>query len=192
MTLRKRIKRTLPPVRQGTGQWIRAVMNADLDRELRQLRPETSSVVEFAGANWDHLPWRDHVVLDIPEFDLCAPPHSFDQYDVVLCEQVLEHVVNPLVAVDTLKRLCRPGGHIFVGTPFLVRLHDHPGDYWRFTPDGMRVLLESQGLQPQWIRSWGNRKAIVASFDHWEQQRPWKSLKNEPHLPAVVWAMARP
>ena len=57
-----------------------------------------------------------------------------------------------------------------------------PGRLLALHPGRMRVLLESQGLQPQWIRSWGNRKAILASFDHWERQRPWKSLKNKPRL----------
>jgi len=191
MRLRTHVKRLLPPVRRGGGQWIRAVMNNDLRIEMERLSPARCDAVEIAGANWSQLGWRQHTVLDFPDFDLCAPPEDLRQYDVVICEQVLEHVVDPLTAVDTLRRMCRPGGCVFVGTPFLVRLHDHPGDYWRFTPDGMRILLRARGLEPVWIRSWGNRKAIAASFDHWTEHRPWKSLRNEEKLPAVVWAMAR-
>jgi hypothetical protein len=39
----------------------------------------------------------------------------------------------------------------------------------------------------------GNRRVIVANFDTLVPRRwPWQSLRNEPHLPAVVWALARP
>jgi SAM-dependent methyltransferase len=148
-------------------------------------------VVEISGANWAHLPWAGHTNLAFPEFDLCAPPSDMPgSFDLVICEQVLEHVLDPLTAVRTLRRLCKPGGHVYVATPFLVRLHDHPGDYWRFTPDGLRHLLTSQGLEPLWVRSWGNRRVIVANFDRWAARLPWQTLRNESDLPAVVWALA--
>src|SRR5215216_7491255 len=51
--------------------------------------------------------------------------------------------------------MCRPGGLVLVNMPFLIRIHDHPGDYWRFTPDGSRFLLTAVGLDVQWVRSWG-------------------------------------
>ena len=45
-----------------------------------------------------------------------------------------------------LRKLCAPGGHVIVSTPFLVRVHELPlfalHDYWRFTPRGLRLLLE--------------------------------------------------
>jgi hypothetical protein len=81
---------------------------------------------------------------------------------------------------------------VFVSTPFLIRLHDFPGDYWRFTPAGLEFLLRSQGLSPLWVKSWGNRRCVVANFDRWPATRRWRTLKNEPHLPQVVWSLAKP
>lgn len=177
----------------GSPQWLREVMTADTRRVFSELRPEELDAVEFSGESWQALPWRSHATLEYPEFDLCAPPSVLPgPYDLVVCEQVLEHVLDPLVAVDTLRRLCRPDGHVFVSTPFLVRLHDHPGDYWRFTPAGLARLLASRELDPLWVRSWGNRRAILANFNTWVARFPWQSLRNEPRLPAVVWALARP
>jgi len=149
--------------------------------------------VEVSGGTWPELPWRSYRQLGFPEFDLCAPPDPLPgTFDLVICEQVLEHVVDPLTAVTTLRRLCRPDGHVLVSTPFLVRLHDYPGDYWRFTPDGLRQLLVSRGLEPLWVRSWGNRDVIVASFDQWVRRwGSWQSIRNESHLPVMVWALAR-
>jgi SAM-dependent methyltransferase len=168
-------------------------MNADAEREFEALTPSTLSVAEISGANWEHLPWASRTQLDFPDFDLCAPPSDMPgPFDLVICEQVLEHVLDPLAAVRTLRCLCKPDGYVYVATPFLVRLHDHPGDYWRFTPDGLRHLLTSQGLDLVWVRSWGNRRVIAANFDRWVSRFPWQTLRDEPHLPAVVWALARP
>ena len=168
-------------------------MLQDTQRVFESLGPGSLHVAEVSGDLWKDFPWASHTQLDFPEFDLCRPPEQLPgPFDLVICEQVLEHVPNPLVAVETLRRLCAPGGHVYVSTPFLVRLHDWPGDYWRFTPDGMELLLRCQGLEPQWVRSWGNRKAAIANFDHWVPRLAWSSLRNEPHLPVSVWALARP
>jgi len=173
--------------------WLRLVMTQDTRRIFESLNPSSLHVAEISGAVWTEMSWASRTQLDFPEFDLCNPPAVLPgPFDLVICEQVLEHVLDPLTAVNTLRRMCRPDGHVYVSTPFLVRLHDHPGDYWRFTPDGMTVLLRSQGLKPLWVRSWGNRRVVAANFDHWVPRLPWETLRNEPDLPAVIWALAQP
>ncbi len=175
------------------GQWLRAVMLPDTRAAFEQLDPPSLHVAEVSGDLWTATPWASHTQLDFPEFDLCRPPEVLPgPFDLVICEQVLEHVPDPLTAVRTLRRLCRDDGHVYVSTPFLVRLHDWPGDYWRFTPDGLAILLRSQGLEPVWVRSWGNREVAIANFDSWVPRLAGQSLENEPQLPVSVWALARP
>ncbi len=114
---------------------------------------------------------------------------------MVICEQVLEHVTDPWVAAENLRGLCAPGGHVIVSTPFLVRVHELPAygmpDLWRFTPRGLRALLERAGLEVESVESWGNRDCVACNFDHWPAYRRWHSLRNEPDLPLQVWAFAR-
>lgn len=127
-----------------------------------------------------------------PEFDLCAPLEDRGTFDVVICEQVIEHVVDPCAAVANLRALCTPGGHVVVSTPFLIRVHELWGmqDYWRFTPRGLRTLLERAGLQVDAVGAWGNRRCIAGNLDRWPAYRPWHSLRDEPDLPVQVWAFA--
>ena len=40
-----------------------------------------------------------------------------DRYDIVVCEQVLEHLHNPHVALAEMYRVLRPGGRIVLGVP---------------------------------------------------------------------------
>ena len=172
-------------------QWVRTVMDQDLSRLFEELQREPLDVVEVSGALRESNRWGSYTQLHYPEFDLCDPGPVPGQFDLVICEQVLEHVTDPERAVRTLKTLCRPHGHVVVSTPFLIRVHEDPGDYWRFTADGLRLLLERGGLSPVWVRSWGNRKALRANLGGWARQLPWRSLRNEPDVPLVVWALAR-
>ena len=72
--------------------------------------------------------------------DLKFPDHSFD---VVVCVAVLEHVPWPQKAVDELHRVLRPGGVIWAELPWVQPLHEMPKDYWRATPDGLRVWMSA-------------------------------------------------
>ena len=194
--LRRAALRRLHPETASPGEhWLRETLNESVAEHIRSLGPEGLSAAEISGGFHAGHPWREYTTLDFPAFDLCAPPARHRRFDVVICEQVLEHVPQPFAAVETLGELCVPGGHVIVSTPFLVRVHELPmyglADYWRFTPRGLRALLESTGLTVERIESWGNRRVIAANLDWWSRRRPWQTLRNEPDLPVQVWAFAR-
>ncbi len=48
------------------------------------------------------------------------PQIPSNAYDVVICEQVLEHLAELPVAIATLERVLRPGGRLIVGVPIFV------------------------------------------------------------------------
>lgn len=185
----------LPEATSGVEQWQRVTLNHAIDRHIAALDPPTRSAAEISGDAHAGRPWRRYESLNYPEFDLCAPLGGRGTFDVVICEQVIEHVIDPWAAAENLRGLCVPGGHVIVATPFLVRVHELPlygmRDYWRFTPRGLQVLLERGGLQVDTVGAWGNRSCVVGNFDRWPAYRRWHSLRNEPDLPVQVWAFAR-
>ena len=195
--LRARLERVLPQREGGPAEhWQRIRLNESVDAFLRALGPERLSAAEVSGDFHASRPWRSYESLDYPDFDLCAPlAEEHTTYDVVICEQVLEHVSDPWLAARNLRALCAPGGHVVVSTPFLVRVHELPAygmpDYWRFTPRGLRLLLEQAGLEVRSVEAWGNRSCVVGNFDRWPAYRRWHSLRNQPDLPLQVWAFAR-
>jgi SAM-dependent methyltransferase len=185
--------RVSPDATSGRDQWQRVPLNAAVDRHIAALGPAGLTAAEISGDGQAGKPWRRYVTLDYPAFDLCAPLTVGETFDVVICEQVLEHVVDPCAAVANLRDLCAPGGHVIVSTPFLIRVHELWGmtDYWRFTPRGLRTLLERAGLEVDEVGAWGNRRVIRGNLDRWPAYRRWHSLRNEPDLPVQVWAFAR-
>jgi SAM-dependent methyltransferase len=191
--LRLRDRLLYPEASSGADQWQRVLLNREVDRNLRALGPERLTAAEISGTAHAGRPWRRYESLMYPQFDLCAPPDARGTFDVVICEQVIEHVPDPGAAVENLRGLCAPGGHAVVSTPFLVRVHELWGmqDYWRFTPRGLRTLLERGGLTVDRVGAWGNRSCVAANFDRWPAYRRWHSLRNEPDLAVQVWAFAR-
>jgi SAM-dependent methyltransferase len=187
----------LPEATSGREQWQRMPLIEAVDHHIERLQPSRLEAAEISGADHAGKPWKRFESLSYPDFDLCAPlaDELRGAFDVVLCEQVIEHVVDPNAAAENLRGLVRPGGRVIVSTPFLIRIHELPmygmNDYWRFTPRGLRTLLERVGLEVETVGSWGNRRCVVGNFDHWPAYRRWQSLRNEPDLPVQVWAFAR-
>jgi SAM-dependent methyltransferase len=185
-----------PHTDEPLRHWQRIVLNDSIREYLDSLHTDTLRGAEISGETHARRRWREYQSLLYPEFDLLAEVEEPGRFDVVICEQVLEHVPDPCRAATNLKELCVPGGHVIVSTPFLVRVHElqliyDMKDYWRFTPRGLRTLLEQVGLQVERVGSWGNRDCVVGNFDRWPALRWWHSLRNEPDLPVQVWAFAR-
>jgi SAM-dependent methyltransferase len=70
-----------------------------------------------------------------------------DTFDSVLCNAVLEHVQNADRAMRELARVVRKGGHVVVAIPFLQPYHACPGDFRRYTADGLAQLGRGAGLE---------------------------------------------
>ena len=183
-----------PETDDPANHWVRIVLNDAIDAHIRKLDPTASRAAEVSGDNHRTRPWLSYETLNYPDFDLCAPLELTKRFDVVICEQVLEHVPDPWTAAANLRELIRPGGHVIVSTPFLIRVHELPlfgmHDYWRFSPRGIRILLEGAGLVIDSVGSWGNRPAVAGNLSRWAAYRRWHSLRNEPDVPVQIWAFA--
>lgn len=66
-------------------------------------------------------------------------------FDVVLCNQVLEHCDNPVRAVGELSRVAAPAGRVLVSTHGVMAYHPSPADYWRWTHAGLEKLFRENG-----------------------------------------------
>ncbi len=78
--------------------------------------------------------------------DLASVPRPDGSFDCILCNAVLEHVIDIEGVMREFYRLLRPAGHLVVSIPFLQPYHASPTDLRRFTAEGMRRLAETNGL----------------------------------------------
>jgi len=72
--------------------------------------------------------------------DIHSIPVEANRFDVVICTQVLEHLPDPLRAIQELSRVLKPGGELFLTTNLLFPIHGAPYDFFRFTNFGLEYL----------------------------------------------------
>lgn len=66
--------------------------------------------------------------------------------DVVLSNQVLEHVNDPVKTVSEIYRLLKPNGKFIGSVPHISSVHLEPYDYRRYTDFGVEQLLKDAGF----------------------------------------------
>lgn len=66
--------------------------------------------------------------------------------DVAFCIEVLEHVKHPVYVLDNIRGNLKEGGRLYLTVPFLFPIHSD-ADYWRFTDQGITLILESSDFR---------------------------------------------
>jgi SAM-dependent methyltransferase len=89
-------------------------------------------------------------------------PFASESFDVVLANNVIEHLHDPAVGVAEMRRVLRPGGDLLFTIPFLYPIHESPHDYTRFTVHGLRRLFRD--FADADIRERGGVFSTVAQF----------------------------
>jgi SAM-dependent methyltransferase len=173
--------------------WVRVVEYRECFAFVRSLGPERLDALEISGGGrWKQLGFRSFLATDYPDYDVCERPLD-RQFDVIIADQVFEHLLWPYRAARNVYAMLKPGGTFVIATPFLIKLHPMPYDCTRWSETGLKYLLAEAGWQLDNITtgSWGNRACVTANFGRWAKCAPWRSLKNERHFPVTVWAFAR-
>jgi SAM-dependent methyltransferase len=76
--------------------------------------------------------------------DIVNIPIEDNSFDVVLCTEVLEHVPEPIKALEEMSRLLKPGGRLLITAPLGSGLHQLPYHYY-VAEDGEVVLARTVG-----------------------------------------------
>jgi len=174
--------------------WGRVVMNRETRKIVRGLKPNTLKTLEISGSSWGKWEsFKEYKEVHHPDFDICGSSLE-ETFDLIIAEQVFEHLLWPYRAGRNVYRMLNPNGYLLITTPFLIRIHDQPIDCSRWTEIGIKYFLAECGFSLERIQtgSWGNRTCIRANFTRWAPYRPlFHSLRNEPRFPMVVWAIAQ-
>jgi SAM-dependent methyltransferase len=170
-------------------------MDGYTQRLVQMLGPQNLDALEISGDGWRDFGFRSYRQVQYPSFDICTQPLQ-QRFDLIIAEQVFEHLLWPYRAGRNVLTTLKPGGHFLITTPFLVKVHDWPVDCTRWTELGLKHFLAECGFELESIRSgsWGNRESVWAHFLA-EQPVTFRAGKhtliNERAFPHHVWALAR-
>jgi len=113
----------------------------------------------------DPEPWEDwqrlvdeheNLKFSVGAFDLKASPLTAEKFDVVVCNQVYEHVQSPTNLLSNIYSVLRPGGVCYFAGPNLLWPVE-PHVFWPF------VHWIPRGVAHRIMRSMGSRR--VEEFD---------------------------
>jgi len=117
--------------------WARVVMYRETLKLISQLDHSTLSACEISGKRWvDKFQWKSYTNLFYPAFDICSSV-THERYDIILAEQVFEHLPHPYRAARNVYDSLHTEGYFFLTTPFLIRVHGYPIDCTRWTEIGL-------------------------------------------------------
>lgn len=171
----------LPPIEEFERRFVRPkpgralvvgsrVFGEKIDR--RTLYAEAVGVDMEAGAGVD-------VVMDLEDGDIA----SLGLFDHVDCLSVLEHSRRPWLLAANIERLMAPGATIYLSVPFVWRLHEYPGDFFRYTDQGVRALFQNI----QWAHlSYASEKLRT---DHYLKASPMHSYPYLPRCEVFGWGL---
>ncbi len=83
-----------------------------------------------------------------PGVDIVCDAHDMREnladntIDCVVTISTLEHVKKPWIVVDEIYRVLKPGGMLYVNTPWVFPFHADPNDHYRFSHRGLEILCE--------------------------------------------------
>jgi len=98
-------------------------------------------------------PLLEHPAVDATETDVWIGPRTLvvcdghdlpfvdASFDAVVCQAVLEHVMDPPRVVAEMHRVLVPGGLLYAEIPFMQQVHEGAYDVTRYTYVGVRRLF---------------------------------------------------
>lgn len=144
----------LLPARRGTI--------LDVGCGAQPFRPLVRSDAKYMGI--DTADAKDHFGYELPDTTYYSGdtwPVADASVDTVLCTETLEHVMEPQPFLLQAGRCLKPGGLLILTVPFAARWHFIPYDYWRYTPSGLKHLMQRAGFERIEVYPRGNALTVA-------------------------------
>lgn len=120
--------------------------------------PKNAIILDFGAGHGDFsaaLQKFKVVALDVYPYDevdiVCdlqkMIPFKRANFDAIVLMNVLEHIQQPGHLIKILARLLRPDGLLIIAVPFLLKLHQLPYDFYRYSHYELENIGRDAGLE---------------------------------------------
>ncbi|MEM6942088.1 MAG: methyltransferase domain-containing protein, partial [Pseudomonadota bacterium] len=171
----------------------RVIMYRTSRRWLNELDLVNMDAAEISGKYGDRYTFKSYTRFRFPKADICAGPFrdadgAPQKFDIVLANQVWEHLDRPYAAARHVRQMLRRDGYFWLAVPFFIPYHAAPVDNSRWSARGLKNLLIEAGFEAKNVkaRQWGNRAAGLRNMEEewppaYDPERD--DLTNDPDFP---------
>lgn len=162
---------------------IRCLLDLQLMTIVRFLQP-TLSIIKgnLLDVGAGNSPWKSYLprhvsykgldIEDAKEFNMKSSdeiiyypggifPFADEEFNNVLCVEVLEHVYDNIFFLSEIHRCLKREGMLMLTVPWSARRHHLPHDYFRYTPEALERTLIGLGFVKVVVKIRGNDYAVV-------------------------------
>lgn len=120
--------------------------------------PQQALILDVGAGHGDFaslFEGRNYLSLDIvpyPEVDLVCDlteciPFKANTFDMIVLMNVLEHVYRFHELLEAFSYLLKPGGLLVIAVPFLLKVHQAPFDFYRYTHYALTAMAQQHGFE---------------------------------------------
>ncbi|MFH1575605.1 MAG: class I SAM-dependent methyltransferase [Candidatus Nealsonbacteria bacterium] len=143
------------------------------------IKKEAAEYVAFDMAPGKHI----DVVGDA--LNISFPNETFD---TVVSTQVLEHVEKPWIMVKEIGRVLKSGGICILTAPFLEPFHQNPGDFFRYSAQGIQSLFKNENFEVIECSTCGRLFSVISEFFRFLWFDPFQKSKKGSYLATRLMA----
>jgi len=173
---------SLPPAHAGRRLLEIGCAHGERLRYLRTLGWDVQGV-EFSDLAASRAREKGLPCITSSIEDCSLPAESFD---VIIMSMVLEHLSDPLPALQKVNRWLKPGGRLLLSVPNDAGLEarlfkeygyslDVPRHLTHFTPDTLKRMLAAAGFDISGITYQGFHRDLKSGLEHYVQDHPRKA-----------------
>lgn len=116
--------------------------------------------------------------------DITAIPVPDGSFDAILCTEVLEHVPEPIRAIQEMARILKPGGRLFLTAPLGSGIHQAPYHFYGgYTPYFYQTMLPRFGIEvaelkpnggffKHYLQESGRAARLITEKQHFKRYSP--------------------
>jgi SAM-dependent methyltransferase len=172
-----------------------------LQQQVAQLRSE-SIILDVGAGRGDFVTLfeqRSYLALDIypyPQVDVVCDltkmiPFHPRSIDAIILMNVLEHVYNSHELFAAFAQILAPGGKLIVAIPFLLKLHQTPYDFVRYTHYALQKLGEDHHLALSHLEGYYDPAFIIGEGINHLKFHVVPAIPKPKHyvLRAILWGL---
>ena len=149
--------------------------NYKIIRQWVEQLTDVNFLLDFGSGpltNFELLKDNNTIFVDGAKFDginiVCdfsnKTPFKSSSVDAILCSNVFEHLPEPQKTLREIARILRQDGCVLIFVPFVIKLHQEPYDFHRYTKHSLKYLADSSGLAVSEIREVGGFSNILGTI----------------------------